>query len=243
MSVFVPTPDLTFEEADGNPSVPNTRKVIVPNGSLTNDGNGQITLAFGGGGGTPGGSDTELQFHNAGAFGGVAGSAWTPGSSPNLTLTAQASSHTALRIQLVASQSVPGLTLRDSSNNNIYSFGGGTTASTLLTIAVPAGAGGSAGFRLAADGSDRWTFYTAGVNSYAFLVDLFGSGPALTIDTSRNVSLCDNGSFGGGSKVVFIADTTGAPGSNPTGGGILYVESGALKFRGSGGTVTTIANA
>jgi hypothetical protein len=42
--------------------------------------------------------------------------------------------------------------------------------------------------------------------------------------------------------VLFIADTT-APGANPTGGGYFFVESGALKYRGSSGTVTTIANA
>jgi hypothetical protein len=242
VSVFTPTIDLTVREADGNPTVPGTRTIVVPNGSLTDDGGGQITLAFGGGG-TPGGSDTQVQFNNAGSFGGAAGVTWVPGSSPNLTVTAQASAHTALRVQLAASQSVAGLAVRDNSGNDVYSFGGGTTASTLLTIAVPSGAGGLAGFRLAADGSDRWTFYTAGVNSYAFLVDLFGTGPALTIDTSRNVSLCDSGSFGGGSKVVFIANTTGAPGSNPTGGGILYVEGGALKYRGSGGTVSTVAPA
>lgn len=34
-----------------------------------------------------------------------------------------------------------------------------------------------------------------------------------------------------------------APAANLTGGGYLYVESGALKYRGSSGTVTTIANA
>lgn len=33
------------------------------------------------------------------------------------------------------------------------------------------------------------------------------------------------------------------PTANPTGGGVLYVENGALKYRGSSGTVTTIANA
>jgi hypothetical protein len=43
-------------------------------------------------------------------------------------------------------------------------------------------------------------------------------------------------------KVEFIANGT-APAANPTGGGYLYVESGALKYRGSSGTVTTIANA
>lgn len=41
---------------------------------------------------------------------------------------------------------------------------------------------------------------------------------------------------------LFVKNTT-APGSNPTGGGYLYVESGALKYRGSGGTVTTLGAA
>lgn len=47
-------------------------------------------------------------------------------------------------------------------------------------------------------------------------------------------------SFGGGSNVIFIGNGT-APSSNPTAGGILYVEAGALKYRGSSGFVTTIA--
>jgi len=45
-----------------------------------------------------------------------------------------------------------------------------------------------------------------------------------------------------GVGVLYVANGT-APGSNPSGGGFLYVESGALKYRGSSGTVTTIANA
>lgn len=47
--------------------------------------------------------------------------------------------------------------------------------------------------------------------------------------------------FGSGVRVVGIANATTAPTTNPTGGGVLYVEAGALKFRGSSGTVTTIA--
>jgi hypothetical protein len=39
-----------------------------------------------------------------------------------------------------------------------------------------------------------------------------------------------------------IANTAAAPSSNPP-AGVLYVEAGALKYRGSSGTVTTIANA
>ena len=50
-------------------------------------------------------------------------------------------------------------------------------------------------------------------------------------------------SFGGGNGVIGIANAAGVPGSNPTGGGVLYAEAGALKWRGSGGTVTTIAAA
>jgi hypothetical protein len=42
---------------------------------------------------------------------------------------------------------------------------------------------------------------------------------------------------------IFIGDTSAAPTGNPTGGGYLYVESGALKFRGSGGTITTVGPA
>lgn len=41
----------------------------------------------------------------------------------------------------------------------------------------------------------------------------------------------------------FIANTGSAPASNPSGGGLLYVEAGALKYRGSSGTVTTLAAA
>lgn len=43
-------------------------------------------------------------------------------------------------------------------------------------------------------------------------------------------------------SVVFIPNAT-APTANPVAGGYLYVEAGALKYRGSSGTVTTIAPA
>jgi hypothetical protein len=49
--------------------------------------------------------------------------------------------------------------------------------------------------------------------------------------------------FGNGAGVIAIANNTAAPSSNPIGGGYLYVDNGALKYRGSSGTVTTIASA
>lgn len=51
------------------------------------------------------------------------------------------------------------------------------------------------------------------------------------------------GSFGSGAKVISIANATTTPTTNPSGGGILYCESGALKYRGSSGTVTTLGAA
>ncbi len=50
-------------------------------------------------------------------------------------------------------------------------------------------------------------------------------------------------SLGGGVGVVAVGNATTAPASNPTGGGVLFAEGGALKWRGSSGTVTTIAPA
>jgi hypothetical protein len=50
-------------------------------------------------------------------------------------------------------------------------------------------------------------------------------------------------SYGSGAKVIFIANATTVPTTNPSGGGVLYVEAGALKYRGSSGTVTTLGAA
>lgn len=50
-------------------------------------------------------------------------------------------------------------------------------------------------------------------------------------------------SFGGGTGVLGIEDAVTPPGSNPTGGVVIYSESGAAKVRGSGGTVTTFGPA
>jgi hypothetical protein len=49
--------------------------------------------------------------------------------------------------------------------------------------------------------------------------------------------------FGGGQGVIAIANASAPPTENLAGAGILYVEDGALKYRGSNGTVTVIAPA
>jgi hypothetical protein len=58
-----------------------------------------------------------------------------------------------------------------------------------------------------------------------------------------NIGIRTTSQFGGGQGVMAIANATVAPSVNPAGGGILYVEDGAFKYRGSNGTVTVIAPA
>lgn len=99
------------------------------------------------------------------------------------------------------------------------------TSATILTMA-------------AIDGSIRFytnTGLTAGNN--------FTPSERMRIYSNGNLSVFGAGSFGNGVEVMYIKNRTTAPTANPSGGGILYVESGALKYRGSSGTVTTIANA
>jgi hypothetical protein len=50
-------------------------------------------------------------------------------------------------------------------------------------------------------------------------------------------------SFGGGAGVIGVTNARTVPTSNPAGGAVWYVESGASKARGSSGTVTTFGPA
>jgi hypothetical protein len=63
------------------------------------------------------------------------------------------------------------------------------------------------------------------------------------VSLGGNIALGITTAFGGGSRVVAIREAATVPTTNPSGAGILYVEAGALKYRGTSGTVTTIANA
>ena len=64
----------------------------------------------------------------------------------------------------------------------------------------------------------------------------------LVINASGNVGVGVSTFGTSAAKVLGLADAT-APSTSPAGMGQLYVEAGALKYRGSSGTVTTIANA
>lgn len=107
------------------------------------------------------------------------------------------------------------------------------TTPALVVKAIASGAN-MAEFRRASDGAVR-TRISATCQFVTQEVAFF-AGPAVQIgSTSTQV--------GGGSGVMGITNAGTVPTSNPTGGGVLYAEGGALKWRGSSGTVTVLAPA
>jgi hypothetical protein len=123
-----------------------------------------------------------------------------------------------------------------------------------------------AGVQLSANGSLRSVLLyddNAGTTYLSSAATFGGSAQALTLQSgtslqfyinnqlaTANMTLDSSGNLGVGvstfgtsaAKVLGLANAT-APSTSPAGMGQLYVESGALKFRGSSGTITTIAAA
>lgn len=143
----------------------------------------------------------------------------------------------------------------DSADGEISVANKGGNSGTGLGLLLHGGNGSTSGTPTAGGyvkvyGGDGAAGNTNGGAAYVFGGAKFGSG--LNGDTilgytgsaaRGNISLFGAGSFGSGDNVVFIANTTTVPTSDPTGGGILYVESGSLKYRGSSGTITTLGAA
>jgi hypothetical protein len=132
----------------------------------------------------------------------------------------------------------------------ISSTGLAVTGALSSTGAMKSGTTGTNGHLQLARSSDGATitnFITDGtngiINSVIDTIFQENGTERMRITSGGNVGIGTADQFGGGVKVVGLANATTAPASNPTGGGVLYVESGALKYRGSSGTVTTIANA
>jgi hypothetical protein len=92
-------------------------------------------------------------------------------------------------------------------------------------------------------GTQVGAFYGNGTLVAAYL-----AGPdtstSMTFSNSKNIQFFSGtAAYAGGAGVMGIANATTAPTSNPTGGGILYVNAGALTYRGTGGSAATIVNA
>lgn len=89
--------------------------------------------------------------------------------------------------------------------------------------------------------------YSVAANMDSFLAFYTALNAADTeymrITSGGNLGINTTAQFGGGVKVIGIGNAGTNPSTNPTGGGVLYVDAGALKYRGSSGTVTTLGAA
>lgn len=100
----------------------------------------------------------------------------------------------------------------------------------------------SAGISLENAGQRNWQMWADRTNDALQIGNNARATTNLAVKPNSNIGI-GTSSFGtDAAGVISIANGT-APTSSPAGVGQLYVEGGALKFRGSSGTVTTIANA
>ncbi len=78
---------------------------------------------------------------------------------------------------------------------------------------------------------------TTGVRQLVVYVGDGTNTTAVTIDAANsNINLADVG-VGGGRRGIGMRDCITAPATNPAGGGFLYSQGGALKYKGSSGAV------
>jgi hypothetical protein len=114
-------------------------------------------------------------------------------------------------------------------------------------IDVPGARGGIDGATIA-----TVNFVASGVEGEEIELWWAGTSTALTIESYTNgapgapatpsvILTIVQVMFSATAPLQYIANSTEP--ATPTGGGVIYVESGALKYKGSSGTVTTIANA
>jgi hypothetical protein len=93
------------------------------------------------------------------------------------------------------------------------------------------------------EGLIGWDANTMRVGAYQSggKLELWSGGSAkATLDSSGNVGVGVSTFGTSAAKVLGLANAT-APTTSPAGMGQLYVEAGALKYRGSSGTITTLA--
>jgi hypothetical protein len=124
----------------------------------------------------------------------------------------------------------------------VGSFTAGTAAITPLVARAAASQSANIQEWQDSTGATLASIGTNGAINTGFLANTNGT-TNLILGTNRNTQIGNTSSFGGGQLVLGITNATTVPSTNPTGGGILYAEGGALKWRGSSGTVTTIAAA
>jgi hypothetical protein len=169
---------------------------------------------------SPGGSSGQIQYNNAGAFGGTTAIVYAA-SGGHLTVTAQSATDIPITARAAASQTTPVIRHVDSGGN--------------LRTHISAQAKGSAdvvgsicnGTLVACIGwySSDWLVLSGGNGTLVYHAIVFGPSFASRLLTTGAYQ---------------IGDVASAPATPAAGTGIIYLESGSLKFKGSSGTVTVL---
>ena len=153
------------------------------------------------------------------------------GKSPNGTLhiTEESTNVPLVRLEPSVSMTVPVIDLRAQATGDRF----------LSTRVV---GDGLDRFAVLANGRLEWGDGTVArdTNLYRSAADVLGTDDSFRANRNLFVNTSSSGS---GLGVIGIANATTVPSINPTAGGVLYVEDGALKYRGSSGTITTLAPA
>jgi hypothetical protein len=131
-----------------------------------------------------------------------------------------------------------GLAIGTTVTNRKLNIGGAASNALIHFFNTATGSTNVDGFTFGLETDQSVVLFNAENTAMKFYTN---SVQAMTLDASGNllVGLATAGTTA--AKTIQIANGT-APTANVT-GGQLYVESGALKFRGSSGTITTIAAA
>ncbi|MET7933499.1 hypothetical protein [Streptomyces sp. NPDC005322] len=178
------------------------------------------------------------------------------------TPTAHASSHASGGTDPLTPAAIGALTQALADLRYLLQTGGSISGTLsiagLLSLAAGATATAAAAGNVAyaalvgGDGFDRWRAYGDGkqewgsggtsrdTNLYRSAADVLKTDDTFHVTANLRINTT---SMGGGVGIVGLANATTVPTTNPTGGGLLYAEAGALKWRGSSGTVTVIAPA
>ena len=93
-------------------------------------------------------------------------------------------------------------------------------------------------YKLFIDNQSRGSEANGRISSLVY--GIFNSTPTdqtLRLTASVGINTED---FGSGKVVLALANASTVPSADPTGGGVIYCEGGALKYRGSSGTITTL---
>ena len=212
----------------------------------------------------PGGSSGDVQYNNAGAFGGVSGMTLNIGVLQTIAVSLNVlGSSTGIFNLRSANSSSGGLGL---GSLNLLAWG----SSTAFGTSTISGGGDTILGRQALANVRQGAVDAAAPVAQTSSVQSVATGTSNTAGANRTYSASRGTGTGAGGKHIFQVATAGTTGSSqntlvtaleiredrsafianvsaapatPTGGGLLYVEAGALKYIGSSGTITTLGAA